>query len=257
MEDTQLLDLKRTIIVQASTIGLDTSFYEELDFGDRREETRNIIEIMERCIAQEIDPWRVDVVNFVKIVRELTTADLMTIAEAGYIIYKSWGIVYVQASDLIDTFGKKENEFIQEQGDEDFIANDFNDMEEEKEFISLKMPVKHHETRKVMLVELIEVMRKTELSREKIVRVPHLEQILEVDEIYEVLNSGEPEKDMEAVLNRIRKISEDNFFMEDVWGTTREERIKFFVYSMFLRKNDYIGLTQEYSYDRIRIEKKF
>ncbi len=256
MEDTQLIDLKRTIIVQASTIGIDTRFYEELDFKDTKEETKNIIEIMERCIAREIDPWRVDVVNFVLIVRELTNAGLMSIAEAGYIIYRSWGIVYVQANDLIDNFGKKEAEETVENY-QDLSQEEVNDLEiEEKEFISLNMPVKHHETRKVMLVELIEVMRKTERSREKIVRMPHMEQVAEVEEIYEVLNSGEPERDLESIMQKIMNMREDSFFMEEVWGETKEDRVKFFIYSMFIRKNGTIALKQERSYDRIWIEKQ-
>ena len=256
MEDTQLMDLKRTIIVQATTIGIDTRFYEELDFKDTKAETKNIIEIMERCIAREIDPWRVDVVNFALIVRELTNAGLMSIAEAGYIIFRSWGIVYVQANDLIENFIKKETVETEDEFNE--ISQEvYNDSEiEDREFISLHMPVKHHETRKVMLVELIEVMRKTERSREKIVRMPHMEQNAEVEEIYEVLNSGEPERDLESIMQKIMGTVENSFFMEEVWGETKEDRVKFFIYSMFIRKNGFITLKQECSYDRIWIEKQ-
>ena len=77
-----------------------------------------------------------------------------------------------------------------------------------------------------MLVELIEVMRKTERSREKIVRMPHMEQVAEVEEIYEVLNSGEPERDLESIMQKIMNMREDSFFMEEVWGETKEDRVK-------------------------------
>ncbi|MCL4323746.1 MAG: hypothetical protein M1498_04805 [Candidatus Thermoplasmatota archaeon] len=256
MEDLQLQELRRTAIVQATTIGIDTRFYEDLDFKNRKDETKNIIEIMERCIAWEIDPWRVDVVNFALIVRELTNAGLMSIAEAGYIIYRSWGIVYVQANDLMENFGNKEDENSEEELAESFVDEDNMEDPDDNEFISLKMPVKHHEMRKVMLVELIEVMRKTERNREKITRMPHMEQMVEVEQIYELLNSDEPEKDLESVFQKIMKVREPGFFMEDEWGETTEEKVKFFIYSMFIRKNGAIKLAQECSYDRIWIEKE-
>lgn len=255
MESDLMHELKNTIIVQASTIGIETSFYEELDVKDPREETKNIIEMMEKCISMEIDPWKVDVVNFVKIVRELTKEGLMSIAEAGYIILKSWGIVRTQARDLIDSL-TIEDEHYGEQNDIEFSQN--NDLmdEEEREFISLKMPLRHREVRKVMLVELIEVMRRTEKIRGKIAATKNIERVLEVEEIYEALNAGEPEKEIESLLNRFNALIEKSFYLEEIWGDTTDERIKVFIYSMFLRKRGYISMEQDVPYGRIRIEKE-
>ncbi len=253
MEMDTMMELKKTIIVQASTLGVNMEFYEELDLKDPKDETKNIVEIMEKCIAQEIDPWKVDVVNFVKIVRELTSENLMSMAEAGYIIFRSWGIVNFQARDLMDIFADRGNEDLESSKDSPDMLEDVDDFDDE--FISLKMPVKHHETRKVMLVELIEVMRKTERIRNKLKVTKNIEQALEIEDIYESLNSGEPEKEIEALYMRIVGLLNKGIFMEDIWGLDVEERVKTFVYSMFLRKRGDISMLQEESYGRIWIAK--
>jgi hypothetical protein len=258
MENLKLTELKKTIVVQATTIGLDTTFYEDLDIQDPKKDTKNIIEIMERCISQEIDPWKVDVVSFAMIVKELTSSNLMSISEAGYIIFRSWGIVHVQALDLIETFKKKEETDLDDEMEiSDPILDGTDNLTdfEDEEFISIKIPVTHHEIRKVMLVELIDVMRQTERMREKIARIPENSKILDVEQIFTVLNSGEPEKELEVVENKIKSIVEHGFYMEDQWGLTKEERIKFFIYSMFLGKRGLIEMKQEVPYDRIWVEK--
>ncbi len=254
MEMETMVELKNTIIVQASTLGVNTQFYEELDLIDPKDETKNIIAMMEKCIAQEIDPWKVDVVNFVKIVRELTTENLMTIGEAGYIIFRSWGIVNIQARDLMDIFneGEAENEDVQEEP----IDPEMNLDDTPQEFISLKMPVRHHETRKVMLVELMEVMRKTERVRSRLKATKSIENALEVGDIYQSLNGGEPETEIDNLLSRLAQMLESGVFMEEIWGADPEERVRTFIYSLFLRRRGEISLLQEVPYGRIWITKE-
>lgn len=254
MEQNTLVELKKTIIVQASTLGVNTEFYEDLDLVDPKDETKTIIEIMEKCISQEIDPWKVDVVNFVMIVSALTAENLMSIGEAGYIILRSWGIVNIQARDLMDIFNGSNEENPDFQGDFDDQEMDHDDFN--GEFVSLKMPVKHHETRKVMLVELIEVMRKTERVRSRIRVTKSIEDALEVEDIYEVLNGGEPEREIEELLSRLIHLLENGVFMEEIWGSDTDERVKTFIHCLFLRSRGDITLQQEVPYGRIWIAKE-
>ncbi|MGP6239465.1 hypothetical protein ACNF40_03490 [Cuniculiplasma sp. SKW4] len=257
MISTGLTELKKTLITQATVLGLNYTYYENIDLEGEENDSRKIIEIMEKCVTQNIDPWKVNVIDFARIVGELVDKNLVSLPEAGYIIYRSWGIVYLQSEELLKAFQK-----IEESGSdtivEEFPENplDYNMMErEEMEKLKISMPIHHHEPRKVMLVELIEVMKQTERIREKIKRNPEVQQIKDVEGILSALNMDEPEKELERVMNNIFSRSSPEFFMESIWGDDRESRMKFFIYCMFIQRNGLIDMKQEVSYDRIWIRK--
>ncbi|MGP6206981.1 hypothetical protein ACNF42_02960 [Cuniculiplasma sp. SKW3] len=257
MISTGLSELKKTLITQATVLGLNYTYYENIDLEGEENDSRKIIEIMEKCVTQNIDPWKVNVIDFARIVGELVDKNLVSLPEAGYIIYRSWGIVYLQSEELLKAFQK-----IEESGSdtivEEFPENplDYNMMErEEMEKLKISMPIHHHEPRKVMLVELIEVMKQTERIREKIKRNPEVQQIKDVEGILSALNMDEPEKELERVMNNIFSRSSPEFFMESIWGDDRESRMKFFIYCMFIQRNGLIDMKQEVSYDRIWIRK--
>lgn len=257
MISTGLTELKKTLITQATVLGLNYTYYENIDLEDEENESRKIIEIMEKCVTQNIDPWKVNVIDFARIIGELVDKNLVSLPEAGYIIYRSWGIVYLQSEELLRTFQKME-ETGSDMVVEEFPENplDYNMMErEEMEKLKISMPIHHHEPRKVMLVELIEVMKQTERVREKIKRNPEVQQIKDVEGILSALNMDEPEKELERVMNNIFSKSSPEFFMESVWGDDRESRMKFFIYCMFIQRNGLIDMKQEVSYDRIWIRK--
>lgn len=257
MISSGLTELKKTLITQATVLGLNYTYYENIDLEGEENDSRKIIEIMEKCVTQDIDPWKVNVVDFARIIGELVNKNLVSLPEAGYIIYRSWGIVYLQSEELLRTFQK-----VQEQGGdvitEGFIENqdDYNMMESgEIEKLKISMPIHHYEPRKVMLVELIEVMKQTERIREKIKRKPEIQEIKNVEGILSALNMDEPEKELERAMMSIFSRSSPEFFMESVWGDDREARMKFFIYCMFIQRNGFIDMKQEVSYDRIWIRK--
>ncbi len=257
MISTGLSELKKTLITQATVLGLNYTYYENIDLEGVEDESKKIIEIMEKCVTQNIDPWKVNVIDFARIIGELVDKNLVSLPEAGYIIYRSWGIVYLQSEELLRAFQNVQAQD-QETLSDEFAENpmDYNMMErEEVEKLKISMPIHHHEPRKVMLVELIEVMKQTERIREKIKRNPEVQQIKDVEGILSALNMDEPEKELERVMNSIFSRSSPEFFMESVWGDDRESKMKFFIYCMFIQRKGLIDMKQEVSYDRIWIRK--
>ncbi len=257
MIDLEIAELKKTLITQATVLGLNYEYYENIDLAGEREESLKIIEIMESCVTQNIDPWKVNVVDFARIIGGLVTKNLVSLPEAGYIIYRSWGIVYLQSEELIRNFQKVRDQIDEEateqllEGTEDFGLSENPEMEA----IRISIPVHHHEPRKVMLVELLEVMKQTERMREKIKRTPEVHNPKDVQQILSALNMDEPEKELEKVMNNIFSRSSPEFFMESVWGDDREARMKFFIYCMFIQRSGFIDMKQDVPYDRIWIKR--
>ncbi len=254
MINGELYELKKTLITQASVLGLNYMYYENIDITEESND-RKIKEIMEACITSDIDPWKINVIEFSRIIGKLVKIGYVSLPEAGYIIMRSWAIVHMQTEELLRSFetGNIQDE-IESEEDGGISASEVNDGEK-VQWEKLQPPIYHHETRKVMLVELIEVMRETERSQFARKRPETLQTGSTVEKILSALNMEEPEKDLEDVARNIMNISDEEFMMEDVWGDLKEERIKFFVYCMFLQRRGIINMNQEVSYESIRIRK--
>ena len=89
----------------------------------------------------------------------------VTLPEAGYIIMRSWVVVHLQSEELLRSFEAGNNHEEIESDEMVEISEVMADDEEKVQWEKIHPPIFHHETRKVMLVELIEVMRETERSQ--------------------------------------------------------------------------------------------
>ena len=254
MINGELYELKKTLITQASVLGLNYMYYENIDITEESDD-RKIKEIMEACISNDIDPWKINVIEFSRIIGKLVKMGYVTLPEAGYIIMRSWVVVHLQSEELLRSFETVNNHEEIESDEPIEISEVMADDEEKVQWEKIHPPIFHHETRKVMLVELIEVMRETERSQFVRKRPEMLHTASTVENILSVLNMEEPEKDLEDVARNIMNLTEEEFMMEDVWGDLKEEKIKFFLYCMYLQRRGMINMDQEVSYESIRIRK--
>ncbi len=253
MINGEMEELKKTLITQATVLGLNYMYYEGIDLTESSGD-KKIREIMEACISSDMDPWKINITEFAKIVGKLVNMEYVSLPEAGYIIMRSWAVVHMQSEDLLMNFSKN-NEEISELEGEDGIEDASSTSLEKVEWEKILPPIHHHETRKVMLVELMEVMRETERSRFTKRETISPQTVKTVENILSALNMDEPEKELEAVNQSILELESLEFMMEEVWGLQKEERMKFFIYCMFLQRKGIISMEQEVSYESIRIRK--
>ena len=255
-------DVLASIITQSTILEIDHKKYIELSENHNRDTpvSKILSKTMDLCKEGKIDPWDVDLASFSRIIYDLVSDGTLNLPDAGVLISAAWRVLSMKGDSILGKFSVREFE-------EEYNAENFETFEDEtllnaedenyrsrSSITLMPAPVFHKERRKVMLVELMEAISTIDLSNHPIEK-KILTPILSMDEIANRLNSEEPEEEIQKVWNRIVEMKEQEFFMEDLWGKTVEEKSMFFVYCMFLNRNGKITLNQDEPFGSIRIKR--
>ncbi len=269
-------DLLKNIIVQGTMMEVETEFYEHLvtesekvSVGETDLLSRIASRLVSMCERGIMDPWNVDISSFARVLREILDEKFTDFAGAGYLMLSAWHLLYrkseimlrraspeiakeVLLPDLEEGFGFDVNVFNQENTDLEMPTQENDD-------VGIIPPMRHSETRKITLLDLLVALRKASSvsvkpftgQKDEIVITP-----AQMEKIVEELHSEEPEKEIEALRQRIMANTARHFLMEETWGEG-EERKAFLAYSMFLCRRKLITLDQKVDFGPIvvRVEK--
>ncbi len=248
----------QSIVVQGTLLESDTKYYVELlgndtvsvEYSDPVK--RTISSVFRMCLEGSIDPWNIDLKAFTGIFSGMVDEDFRDFGAAGYLIYQAWKILNRKSKESLDKRLVAEDP--EEEGQDAPEIVHFQDPLE----ISVREPVKHHEQRKVFLVELLDAMRdayRIPAVQKKRRETEELEYLsTTIENIVHELHAEEPETEIRRVYE-ILLSAPDSVYMEDIWNTGDFSRAAFFVYCMFLMREKKIRLQQNVSYGLIRIEK--
>lgn len=259
METDQVL---KDIVVQGTLLDFNTDIYTSIlnrmkhsrDFSDPF--AKLVASTFQLCDEGVIDPWNVDLKGFAKIFLTIIDESFDRFGMAGYLISQAWRILLEKTEYSILKRQKQEEEEVSEE----LIPED--EAEEQFTFeprtIELAEPVKHKETRPVMLVELLESMRHAFRKERRVSQRREQKELLNVDAMEDIifeLHAEEPEREIDETYSRILSQSSDEFYLEELWGSSIEDHWSFLVYCLFLMREKKIRLSQDEYFGRILIER--
>lgn len=250
----EIQEILNNLIVQGELLEIDVSEYEKVlmnvenitSSDDAVSRASSLVFRM--CRDGSLDPWNVDLVAFVRFFREIITDEYTNLAFAGYIIAEAWNILYLKTLSTVDYPDYEEP--MEETADTYSETVEVN-----RGMVELKVPVIGNVRRPVRMVELLDAMKTAynRGKREDRIRVPVDIKEGSIDELISKLNMDEPEQEIARVLQIISASPSEDFYMEEYWGDSPEEKSSFFVYSLFLMKEGRIKLSQEIPYSTITV----
>lgn len=261
MEADQVL---RDIVVQGTLLDYNTDIYKSIveRSRDSREFTdpfaKLVASTFKLCSEGTIDPWNVDLRGFSKVFLTIIDDSFDRFGMAGYLIGQAWHILLEKTEMSVL---KRQQPEIPETYVEEGFPEEFESsfLEYAPKTLELKEPVKHREKRPVMLVELLEAMRVASRKERKRVSVTPREKeeydANAMEEIIFELHAEEPEKEIDNTYEKILSQASDEFYIEEVWGQSVEERWSFLVYCLFLMREKRIILQQEDFFGKITIQR--
>lgn len=251
-------DILRNIAVQGSLLDLDTEVYasiirnRQVGAGNDDDLSIHISKVIDFCEEGSLDPWAIDVSSLVALFYRIVGKKIDNFSLAGHFVLQAWHLLY-----------EKSRKAIEENSTVDEFTEEFDDEiphEEPREYRSaiIRQHIVHHENRNLMLVEVLEAIRLSlKASARKQPHRPSGErpEFMDIESVIEELNAEEPEKEILETMRKILEYSGTEIFLEDLWGSSKEERGPFFSYCLFLAREGYIGLMQDMPYSSITIRK--
>ncbi|MGP6220342.1 hypothetical protein [Caldiplasma sukawensis] len=262
--EDDLENIKTLLITQAAMLGLDYDYLRDINPKSIEKEKRIIYEVIRECFEMDINPWLIDIVEYVKIIKSLIDRQLLQLGEAGYLIVRVWVKLFAKTEEILELIKKKDDD---EEQFENLISIDMGNkpsMEEnltimggEKRKIDLlKIPITHGEKRTVTLAELVDALRDTRKIRGEVKTRDNSDNIQNFDErIFSKLNKGNPAMERENVINAIKMFADKIVDIDDVYYKTGMDFPSFFINCLTLHRNNYIMLEQDVPYGPIRIRK--
>ncbi len=252
-------EIVRSIVVQGTLLESDTGYYESIAYDSGVREYSNPVEkaiagIFRMCLEGSIDPWDIDLKSFTRIFQGLIDEEFRDFGTAGVIMLQAWKILREKSEESImkrithDSTGEETAEELQDQWHPNEPAD-----------IAFSVPVRHHERRKVFLVELLDAMREAYAQgvreRKQVVRLEPEEMDHDIEEIVSNLHAEEPEAEISRVGEIINSDARSEIAMEEIWNIPDLSRQSFMVYCMFLMRERRIRLQQDVHYGTIIIHK--
>lgn len=262
--EDDLENIKILLITQAEMLGLNSDYLRDLNPKSIEKEKRIIYEVIKECFDMDINPWLIDIVEYVKIIKSLIDRQLLQLGEAGYLVVRVWVKLFAKTEEILGLI-KKEND--DENQFEDLLPIDIGDGSsieenltisevERKKIDLLKIPITHGERRTVTLAELVDALRDTRKIRGEFKTRNDKDDIHSFDEkIFSKLNKGNPAMERENVINAIKMFADIIVDIDEVYYKTGMDFPSFFINCLTLHRNNYIMLEQDVPYGPIRIRK--
>ncbi len=264
----QIEEIVKSVAVQGSLLDLDTELYQNIISENGRSTipqddvlTRIVSNIVKLCESGAIDPWYIDINGISRILSSMIDENFSDFAQAGFLMWQAWHILFKKSEKLIsDADWKKSINPEQVDFNPETLEPVFTDLEltdvHGPPVIGIREPVQHRERRRILMVELLEAIRKAyyfKRDTREPVRIVDTPKEVDIESIVNNLNIEEPEREIERLYADLLSLNLDRFSFRELTFASSMEPAAIFLYLMFLARSNKVMLTQESAYGEIWI----
>jgi segregation and condensation protein A len=236
---------------------------EEKQIAGREPLDRSLQLVFELVLSNDLDPWDVDLMKFAKLYGQRMHTEEVDFIVAGKLMHMAWSILHMQSREVLSLNERREELYFGEWDTDtfdQFVEHPLPEIDlDVPECVELTEVVRHHCTRPVSLVDLLDAFDTAQqeveiaLNRQRV-----REQLLKVQEKFDgKSHSDDQEKDVAETWARIERCGSGPIALEDLFEDDKEDKIKVFVSLLFLARSGKISLWQdELPYGQIYLEIK-
>jgi segregation and condensation protein A len=223
---------------------------------------RSIETVFELVLSNNLDPWDIDLMQFTKLYAEKVKDEEVNFVLAGKLMLMAWSILRMQSEQVLSNSETRSDSFM---SDLDFDTLDLFPPEPRvrlclPEDAELDEVVRHHGTRPVTLVELLDAFEEAQREEEQnYLREKQREaNRLKLNAVFDTkAHNDDMERDVEDVWSRIFKCGSGALNIEDIWNGGREDLVSVFMALLFLARAGKISIWQDdLPYGKIMLEVK-
>lgn len=264
-------EILKSIAVQGALLDMDTEIFKRI-VNDREFDiipegdifSKIVGNIVKLCEDGVIDPWYVDINGISRILSSMIDDEFKDFSQAGYLMWQAWHLLFQKSQKIIDQISLQAPGEINDgvTFNPDSLEPVFDDIElrssgESNDSFVLREPVLHREKRRILMVELLDAIRKAYYYKSEVRTIRKnsvVVQQVNLEDIIVQLNPDEPERDMENLYNDILSIAVPRFAFSELLMVTNIPTPSAFVYLMFLARRKRIMITQDVPYGEIWID---
>ncbi|MCG7844885.1 MAG: segregation/condensation protein A [Methanomassiliicoccales archaeon] len=224
---------------------------DEHQLAGREPLDRSLQLVFELVLSNDLDPWDVDLMKFAKVYGERMRSEEVDFIVAGKLMHMAWSILHMQSREVLSLNEHREEVLWADwdmDGMDQFMEQVLPDIDlTVPEGVELTEVIRHHCTRSVSLVDLLEAFDTAQqdvevaLHRQKV-----REQLMKAQVKFDgKSHSDDHEKDAAETWERIERCGSGPITLEDLFEGDKEDRIKVFISLLFLARNGKIALWQE------------
>lgn len=224
---------------------------------------RSIETVFELVLSNNMDPWDIDLMQFTKLYTEKVKGEEVNFVLAGKLMLMAWSILRLQSEQVLTNSEPRSETFF---GDFDFDSLDLFRTDQPRvalclpEDIELDEVVRHHGSRPVTLVELLDAFEEARREEEQNALRERLREAnrLKLEGAFDTkAHNDDLERDVEDVWLRICKCGSGSITIEDIWNGGKEDLVTVFMALLFLARAGKISLWQDdLPYGKIMLEVK-
>ena len=244
-------------------LGLLRSAEEEMQIAGREPLDRSLQLVFELVLSSDLDPWDVDLMKFAKLYGQRMHHEEVDFIVAGKLMHMAWSILHMQSREVLSLNERREELYFEGwdmEAMDQFTEHSLPDIDlDVPECVELTEVVRHHCTRPVSLVDLLDAFDTAQqeveiaLNRQRV-----RDQLLKAQERFDgKSHSDDQEKDVAETWARIERCGSGPIALEDLFEDDKEDRVKVFVSLLFLARSGKVSLWQdELPYGQIYLEIK-
>ncbi len=215
--------------------------------------------IFELVVEEKINPWNINLENFVKIymdkIRDVKDVDFIM---AGKIILMAWKILAAKSEQVLEKIEIDEEDNVEYEEPVFYEPEDFGYEVSElvyEDKVPLIEPVRREESAPVSLFDLISAMHEVRREIEKKRRRRKVREKFKFN-LEEKVHKEDLEAEIREVWERLSEVQGDEVAFTLIYNGTREDFITVFIALLFLEKFGKVELEQYAPYSEIYIKIK-
>ena len=208
-------------------------------------EDESIRSVFSLVLEHDLDPWKIDIREFVKLYSDKVKNSMFDMIVAGKLVHMAWKILRLQSEATVANSEEPQEEVFEDFGDYDFYV-------EEDPLFSPQVTLKEAQYRSpVRPVSVMELLEAFEEAREEMEISAERERIrleLKAKEPRKFDNKAhdeDDEKDIELVWERIQKLGTGTISLTDMYSADVNENITTFVSILHLVRNGKVAIWQD------------
>jgi len=206
----------------------------------------SIRSVFSLVLENGIDPWEIDLAEFVRMYERKVAADSFDMIVAGKLMLMAWKILRLQSQSTRDRSEPPMVEELPEDFDDSFFYDDDQLVVPEVKF---REAYRREPIRPVTMYELIdafeEAREEMEIARERERIRAELRARQPKARFDNKAHEEDDERDVEAVWERISRLGAGPIALEDLYGETLKENLTVFVSVLHLVRDGRLDIWQE------------
>ena len=215
---------------------------------------RSVQLVFELVLSNNYDPWDINLMEFTRMYTKKMHAEEVNFIVAGKLMYMAWSILKMQSEEVLSIHEQPmPGEVICSDFDLDSMDQSFDDPVlaninvDVPGCVDLTEAVRHHSTRPVSLIELLDAFEEAKRDVEIQEHRQRAREALKLtnEKFDDKAHKEDHEKDVAETWDRIVKCGNGPIGIEDLFNGEKEDRIMVFVSLLFLAKYGKIALWQD------------